>query len=197
MWCLRRQTSERQKSTMASKAASRPAADSIPPDAQEGAAPGLEIVGQGRAMPSEGGQSRRSDASTALSKKGLIGAPIAEKHISRKTGKAYYRFRNSLGKGYFISRATAEEMGFAWYIDPNNPGKGWLKNPKTHKFVSHEDAKTYLGSQAGSDVANLDEATEDELSTVEEDVERGCAEVTALLARTRASDSAETLPASD
>jgi hypothetical protein len=142
------------------------------PDAFLGSAPGLEIVGSGacRAPPSVGGQSKRSVA-TALSEKGLEGVPIAEKHVSKKTGEPYWRFRNSAGKGYYIKKADVERLGFAWYPNSQDPTRGALKNPKTGCFVSHEHARTVVGSFAGSDVGDLRDVQDpaDELSDIDEE----------------------------
>merc|ERR1712151_493403 len=101
---------------------------------------------------------------------GLTGAPIAEKHYSKVTGKPYWRFRRSDGKACFISKARVEELGFAWYPFEGDPSKGLLKDPKTGRTVSHEHAKTVIGSQAGDDVANLQDLQAfDTLTSVDED----------------------------
>merc|ERR1719253_512769 len=94
--------------------------DSIP-DAPEGAAPGLEIGAASkrrkRGAGSAGGQSAFSTfsvMSTTLQEKGLDGAPVAEKHLSRKTKKPYYRFKDPK-TGRFIKTEKVAKLGFAWY----------------------------------------------------------------------------------
>jgi len=146
------------------------ASESIP-EAEQGCAPGLEIVGKASRTgpPSESGRSKISVASH-LSDKGLAGVPIATKHFKKGTGEPYWRFRNSSGKGCFISKQKVEELGVAWYpTDVNDPSKGVLKNPSTGRFISKDDAVTAItGSRAASDIANLNDL-QDTPQVVDED----------------------------
>lgn len=144
------------------------------PDAVEGTAPGLEEItrtgARQRAPSTCSHQSNFSVTSSVLAEKGLAGAPVAEKHFSKVTGKPYWRFRRSDGKACFMSKASVEELGFAWYTFEGDLSKGMLKDPKTGRTVSHEHAKTVIGSQAGDDVANLQDLQAfDTLTSVNED----------------------------
>mmetsp|Transcript_51618 Transcript_51618/g.81989 ORF Transcript_51618/g.81989 Transcript_51618/m.81989 type:complete len:172 (+) Transcript_51618:71-586(+) len=164
--------------------------DSIP-DAPDGTAPGLEIASKRRKRGpgSTGGQSVFSTfsvMSTTLQEKGLDGAPVAEKHVSRKNGKPYYRYKDPK-TGKFIKTEKVIKLGFAWYPkkdkdDKVDPTKGYLfgVNAKgtLDKFFKGGFAKAReLLPDFESDIANLKDFDDDEgFMTPDEDAFEDCIE---------------------
>merc|ERR1712048_130 len=110
---------------------------------------------------SVGAQSSFSVVSTTLEDKGLKHTPVAEKHISRRTGKPYWRFRRRDGK--FVKRDIVAQLGFAWWPREDDPTRGVPKSIANGKTMKHDTARELL-LQYRSDIANAEENDEDELS---------------------------------
>merc|ERR1712014_184513 len=69
-------------------------------------------------------------------------------------------------------KEDVERLGFAWYLNAKDPTRGMLRNPRTGCLVSHEHARTTVGSLAGSDVANLQDIQDyEELAGTDESSE--------------------------
>merc|ERR1712014_147336 len=95
---------------------------------------------------------------------------MAEKHLSRKTKKAYYRFKDPK-TGRFIKKEKVIKLGFAWYpkkVDGKiDPTKGYLfavtEKGTLNKYFKGGFAKAReLLPDFESDIANLKDFEDDE-----------------------------------